>query len=738
MKQYIKEDDAHTSFMTGTFHGNAKGFGFVSVTGKETDFFIPEGLTETALDGDEVAIKARPFFYNDGISFGRAGRKQEAEVVHVTKRNTTEIVGTFYGRGQEGFVVPDNRRISSKVWILAGDTKGAANGHKVVAAITDYGEKFSAGRVSLSGESKTRPVGSLALTGKITEILGHMDDLGVDILSIVKAYHLPEGFPDGVMNEAVAIPQQIPEDISSSGSREDLRDELIVTIDAEDTKDIDDAISVKKIEDGDAVWELGVHIADVAEYVKEDSPLDKEALRRGNSNYLVDRVIPMLPHELSNGICSLNPGEDRLSLSCIMKLSRSGEVLESRIVETVIRSRAKLSYRGVLKLFQENDESEIKEQLKLQGVQRGLSSQSKEIASMLKRGRRLSRILSKKRKKQGEIEFDLPECKVVLDSQGKVSKIDLREKNEASILIENFMIAANETVAKTFYEKKVPFVFRTHGKPKEEKLKQLNEFVRHYGYTLHWEKGKIRSKDIQKLLFDLKGKPEENMISMQVLRSMQRAEYTTKCEGHFGLALSYYCHFTSPIRRYADLEIHRIIKEDLHHDLTKERKRHYQEILPEICKEISFSERRSDEVERETDRQKMCEYMEVRLGESFEGRISAVLGSGFYVQLPNTIEGYVPAKTLRDDWYEFHEETMQLVGRHTGKTYRLGDLIQVIVSSVDCSARTITFELDGSVYENRKRRKKHKKDKKKEKKNKRKKSLQHKEKGKKKKKSNRK
>ncbi len=726
-------------YIQGTYIANAKGFGFVCAEELEQDLFIPEGCTGTALDGDLVEVRLIPTFDGNVIPGGRDGRRQEAEVTSVVVRNTTTLVGTFYGSyGKSGdafsapdiegdvndasneaklsgygSVIPDNRKIPSDVRIPAGSTLGAVNGHKVVVRITDYGEngsysassgKFHGGRKGRSGHDR------MSLTGEVIEILGHMDDPGVDILSIMRAYHLPQNFPDEVMDEVRGIPQAISLSEKERAAREDWRDALTVTIDGPDTKDIDDAISIRRFTGRNkdlpraetAVWELGVHIADVAQYVREGTELDKEAAKRATSNYLVDRVIPMLPHELSNGICSLNPGEDRLALSCIMQMDKKGNVVDAHVAETIIRSDAKLSYPGVMRLFEDGDESEILEQLGLQGMCRGARTRAHAIAAMLRRGLRLSGILSKKRMADGAIDFEFPECKIHLDENGKVEEIVPYERNAATMMIENFMVAANETVAEHFYWLGIPFVYRTHGVPDEEKLQRLKTFVQGYGYRFRWSHGQVHPRELQSLLAELKGKPEEATISVMTLRSMQRALYTTTCGGHFGLALRYYCHFTSPIRRYPDLQIHRIIKEYLHGKLGEKRRRHYDSILPAVCLQSSNMERHADEAERETNKQKMCEYMKGHLGETFDGAISGVTGWGIYVQLPNTVEGLVPVRSLRDDYYTYVEERAQLVGERTGRTYGLGQNVKVSVASVDTMARTIDFELctdetDGEV-----------------------------------------
>ena len=677
--------------LQGTFDANARGFGFVTVEGMEEDLFVPPDKKGGAFFGDTVEVRLLPSFG------GRDGKRREAEVVRIVSRGFDHLVGTFERQNHQCFVTPDNRKIASDIRVAQEDSMNAVNGHKVVVKITDYGDG--------KGNAQHQ------LKGKVTEILGHMDDPGVDILSIIRAYDLPGEFPEEVMKEVRRIPQTIgpalqefPEPKEPVGAdletpagagheteeyvREDWRDITTVTIDGPDTKDIDDAISVEKVGDH---WILGVHIADVAGYVKEGSALDKEALQRATSNYLVDRVIPMLPHELSTGICSLNPGEDRFALSCIMTLDRKGTVTDSRVAETVIRSDAKLSYPGVMSLFNEKDETEILQQLQLQGVRRGIKGKSHKIAAMLRRARRLARILARARIARGSLEFESSECDIILNEAGIPVQIVPHKRNEATDMIEDFMLMANATVAQTFCRLQLPFVYRTHGQPSEDKIAQLSRFISNYGY--HLPGHDVHPKEIQKLLEELKGTPEESMISMMTLRSMQRAEYTTSCDGHFGLALKYYCHFTSPIRRYPDLQIHRIIKEYLHGKLTGKRTEHYQSILPAVCSQSSSMERRADEAERETDKQKKTEWMHGHLGETFGGVIDGVTGWGFYVQLPNTVEGMVPVASLTDDYYNYDEASNSLVGERTGRTFRLGQKVKVIAAAADVQARQIDFTL---------------------------------------------
>ena len=663
-------------YLEGVFESNARGFGFVSVDGMDRDLFIPPDRTGGAFYHDTVQVRLLPERERNSAPIGKGERRQEAEVTRILERGTKSLVGTYTRENKAGYVTPDNGKIHADIFVSRQDSMGAVNGHKVVVKITDYG-------------SPNKPV-----QGRITEILGHMDDPGVDILSIIRAYDLPGEFPDDVKEEVSHIPDHVDvkadQDTAAKG-REDWRKVPTVTVDGPDTKDIDDAISVEKTKTG---YRLGVHIADVAQYVKEGSPLDKEALNRATSIYLVDRVIPMLPHELSNGICSLNQGEDRYALSCIMDFDEKANLVDSRVVETIIKSDAKLSYPGVMKLFEEKDDSEIENALKMQGYT-ATKTRALELCRMLRRGLKLAKMLEQKRAERGSIDFDFQESEIILDENGKPLDIRLHESNDATQMIENFMIAANETVAKTFCERKIPFVYRTHGQPLEEKIQGLRTFIGNYGYKLEGSDSEVTPLEIRNLLEKVKGTPEEAMLSTMTLRSMQRAEYTTECGGHYGLALKYYCHFTSPIRRYPDTQIHRIIKEYLHGKLDEKRIEHYNEILPFVCKQSSTMERRADEAERETDKQKKAEYMKERLGEVYEGKVSGLTGWGMYVELPNTVEGMVPVAEMGDDYYEFDDQNYILKGEHTGKTFELGQTVKVKCAACDIIARTIDFAIDG-------------------------------------------
>lgn len=657
-KQKIMKGDG--SVVTGTFISNSKGFGFVEVEGCKEDYFIPEEYTGGAFHKDIVQIQV--------LKEGR-GKRTEARVTAILSRGITQLVGTFEkSRGRFGFVIPDNTKIPTDIFVPAEHSKGAVTGHKVVVEITDYG----AGR---------KP------EGRIVEILGHINDPGVDILSVIKSYELPMAFPEKVLNQAERVLQEVTQ--ADRAGRKDLRNMTMVTIDGEDAKDLDDAVQVDF--DG-SFYHLGVHIADVTNYVQEYSALDREALKRGTSVYMVDRVIPMLPHALSNGICSLNAGEDRLALSCLMKIDLKGEIVDYEICESVIRVSRRMSYEVVRSLL-EDEGTEAWEKL---------HREYEDLLPMFRQMKDLSALLRRKRKNRGSIDFDFPECKIVLDREGHPVSIKPYVRNVATDLIEDFMLAANETVAQHFYWMELPFLYRVHDVPDEEKMQKLSVFINNFGYYMKSTdkrgskvgSGEVHPKEIQKLLDKIAGTPEEAMIARLVLRSMKQAKYSVVSSGHFGLACQYYTHFTSPIRRYPDLQIHRIIKEQLRGRLTEERIAHYKEILPQVASETSRLERRADEAERETDKLKKVEYMEKHIDEVFEGVISGVTSWGIYVELPNTVEGLVHVSRLSGDYFYYHESTCEMVGEATGKTYKLGMPVKVRVLECDRFTRTIDFDME--------------------------------------------
>ena len=580
----------------------------------------------------------------------------EGKITKIVQRGTQRIVGYYQSRKNFGFVVPDNERFLQDIFVPAERSKGAVTGHKVVVELTSY------------GENGKKP------EGKIVEILGHVTDPGVDILSIVKGYDLPTEFPEKVLNQAERVAKAVT--TADMAGRKDVRSWQTVTIDGEDAKDLDDAVSLVK--EGEN-YILGVHIADVTNYVQENSALDREALERGTSVYLVDRVIPMLPHTLSNGMCSLNAGEDRLALSCIMTVDPSGDVIAHEIAETVIHVDRRMSYTSVKKILTDHDEAEILEY--------------KELVPMFERMQELSGILRARRKKRGSIDFDFPETKMILDENGKPIDIKPYDRNVATKIIEDFMLLANETVAEDYYWQELPFVYRTHEAPDEEKIRTLATFINNFGYSMHIGVNEIRPKEIQKLLTKVEDTPEEAMISRLALRSMKQAKYTAENDGHFGLAANYYTHFTSPIRRYPDLQIHRIIKDNLRGRMNESKIEHYQSILPEVAKRSSEMERRADEAERETIKLKKVEYMQAHIGEEFDGVISGITKWGMYVELPNTIEGLVHVTNMTDDHYEYNEERYEMIGMHTRKVYKLGEALRVQVLDADRLMRTIDFKI---------------------------------------------
>lgn len=633
--------------IVGTYTAHARGFGFVTVEGEAEDIFISEDDANGAFHNDqvEVVIKASP-----------QGKRKEGKITKILSHGTTTLVGYFQKNKSFGFVIPDNQRFAQDVFVPLERSKGAVTGHKVVVELTKY------------GDSNKKP------EGKVIEILGHVNDPGVDIMSIVKGYDLPTEFSEKVLNQA----ERVAKDVSTAdmAGRMDLRGWTMVTIDGEDAKDLDDAISITK-EDGNYI--LGVHIADVTNYVQEKSALDREALKRGTSVYLVDRVIPMLPHTLSNGICSLNAGEDRLALSCIMTINEKGCVIDHKIAETVVHIDERMSYTSVKKILEEEDELEIE--------------RYRELVPMFKLMAELSRILREKRTQRGSIDFDFPETKMILDESGKPIEIKPYDRNVATKIIEDFMLLANETVAEDYFWQEIPFVYRTHESPDEDKIKKLATFIHNFGHSMHISNKEVRPKEIQKLLAKVEGTAEDALISRLALRSMKQAKYTPENTGHFGLAASYYCHFTSPIRRYPDLQIHRIIKENLRGRMNEERRDHYDKLLTEVAKQSSQRERLAEEAERETVKLKKVEYMSSRIGEEFEGVISSITKWGIYVELPNTIEGLIHVTNLYDDHYNYIEDSYEMVGEHTGKTYKLGQTVMVRVIGTSKVERTIDFEL---------------------------------------------
>ena len=636
--------------LRGVYQAHPRGFGFVTIEGETDDIFIPEKETNGALHGDTVEIL---------LTASPEGKRKEGKIVKIAERGTAKIVGLYQvAKGKHyGFVIPDNQRFLQDIFVPEERAKGAVDGHKVVVELTSY------------GSDNAKP------EGKIVEILGHVNDPGVDIMSIVKSYDLPVEFPEKVMNQAERVPEEVSD--ADMAGRKDLREWVMVTIDGEDAKDLDDAVSLTRTEDGKN-WILGVHIADVANYVQERSALDREALHRGTSVYLADRVIPMLPHRLSNGICSLNAGGDRLAMSCIMTVDAKGDVIDHEICESVIRVNERMSYTSVKKILEDHDEEETTRYI--------------DLVPMFEEMEQLAGILRNRRHQRGSIDFDFPESKIMLDEEGHPMEIRSYDRNVATKIIEDFMLLANETVAEEYYWREIPFVYRVHETPDEDKIKKLAILINNFGYSLHIS-DEVRPGQIQKLLAKIQGSPQETMISRLALRSMKQARYTPENDGHFGLAARYYPHFTSPIRRYPDLQLHRIIKDDLRGRMNEKKMEHYQTILPEVTRQASETERRAEEAERETIRLKKAEYMEAHIGEVFEGVISGITNWGIYVELSNTIEGLVHVANMYDDHYDYYEDRYEMVGEHTGKTYKLGETVYVRVIDADCLTRTIDFEM---------------------------------------------
>lgn len=638
-----------TGLVYGCIQGHARGFGFfIPEDTSEADAFIPADSMHGAMHGDRVWVRL-----TDQI--GRNGAP-EAEVVLVAHRAYERIVGTYEQDGKAGgYVVPDDTHLPMDMLILRERTQKAQLGDKVVAQIMQY------------------PDGRRPMLGTITEVLGPKNAAGTDVLSIIRQFDLPEAFSKSAARQAKLLKQSVSDD--DLLMRENLKDKCIVTIDGADAKDLDDAISLERLSNGN--YYLGVHIADVSAYVKEGSALDRDALSRGTSVYLIDRVIPMLPTELSNGVCSLNPNEQRLTLSCFMEIDQTGKVVGHRLAETVIESRHRLVYDDVTKLL----EGDKEQRARYQG-----------IVPMLEELERLALLLNEKRVKRGSIDFDLCDSKIVLDANGRPVSVDQESRGIANRIIEECMLIANETVARHMFYLDMPFLYRVHEVPDKDKLTDLNVFLQTLGYGIKNVKD-VHPRALQRVLEQAKGTKEENIVSKVTLRSMKKARYCETCLGHFGLAAKQYCHFTSPIRRYPDLMVHRIIKELLHGKMDERRINKLRERLPEIAKQCSDRERVAMDAERAVDDLKKCEYMKERIGEMYAGVIAGVTSFGFFVALPNTVEGLVRAVTLEDDYYQYEEKNYRMVGRNHGHVYRLGDEVQVRVVSVDLDARNIDFEL---------------------------------------------
>ncbi|AUI37268.1 ribonuclease R [[Bacillus] caldolyticus] len=640
------------NLVRGKVIGHPKGFAFV--TPEEPgldDIFIPPSELKNAMHGDTVLVR---------VQADSSGARREGTIVRIVERGVKEVVGTYTESKYFGFVIPDDKRIVNDIFIPKHAANGAVEGHKVVVRLTSY------------------PEGRMSAEGEVVRILGHKNDPGVDILSIIYKHGLPLQFPDDVIEHANRVPDVITE--QDLEGRRDLRGEMIVTIDGEDAKDLDDAVTVTKLENGN--YKLGVHIADVSHYVEEGSPIDREAYERGTSVYLVDRVIPMIPHRLSNGICSLNPKVDRLTLSCEMEITPQGEVVRHDIFQSVIRTTERMTYSDVNKILVDKDEA--------------LREKYAPLVPMFELMAELADILRTKRMKRGAIDFDFKEAKVLVDENGKPYDVVLRERSVAERLIEEFMLAANETVAEHFHWLNVPFMYRVHEDPKPEKLQRFLEFITNFGYVVKGTGNQIHPRALQQILEAVRGEPEEMVISTVMLRSMKQARYDAESLGHYGLSTEFYTHFTSPIRRYPDLIVHRLIRTYLiNGQMDPETQRKWAEKLPEIAEHASNMERRAVEAERETDDLKKTEFMEDKIGMEFDGIISSVTNFGLFVELPNTIEGLVHVSYLTDDYYRYDERSYAMIGERTGKMYRIGDEITVRVINVNKDERIVDFEVVG-------------------------------------------
>src|SRR4051794_10363138 len=642
------------NLIRGKLTGHAKGFAFVipEEPGMD-DIFIPPNEINNALHGDTVLAR---------VSSESSGQRKEGTVIRILERGMTKIVGTYTESKNFGFVIPDEKKFAGDIFIPKAASNGAVEGHKVVVELTTY------------------PEGRMSAEGEVIEILGHKNDPGVDILSVIHKHGLPQEFPGEVLQQANEAPETIDE--SEIENRRDLRNEMIVTIDGADAKDLDDAVTVTKLANGN--YKLGVHIADVSHYVTEESPIDKEAAERGTSVYLVDRVIPMIPHRLSNGICSLNPKVDRLTLSCEMEIDSDGEVVNHEIFQSVIKTTERMTYSEVNRILTEQDEE--------------LFERYEPLIPMFQLMEELAEALRGKRMHRGAIDFDFKESKVLVDEEGKPTDVVLRERSVGEKLIEEFMLAANETIAEHFHWMDVPFIYRIHEDPKEEKLRRFFEFITNFGYIVKGTANSVHPRALQEIIEEVKGKPEEMVISTVMLRSMQQAKYDPENLGHFGLSAEYYTHFTSPIRRYPDLIVHRLIRTYLiEGKLNETTKAKWDARLPEIADHSSKMERRSVDAERETDELKKAEYMEDKIGEEYNGMISSVTNFGLFVELSNTIEGLVHVSYMTDDYYRYDERHYAMIGERTGHVYRIGDEITVRVINVNKDERSIDFEIVGMV-----------------------------------------
>ena len=635
----------NSNLRKGILRMNKKGFGFVEVSGEEEDIFIAPDNINKALNNDTVIVE---------ILNKNSGEKREGRIVKTLERDLSTIVGEIYFKKDKGYIIPDDKKLDIQLEIDRDKSHGAVDGHKVVVKI-------------LRNITKNR------YKGEVVRIIGHKNDPGVDILSIVCKYEINDTFPEEVIEELDSIPEEVRE--QDKKGRKDLTDVTIFTIDGDDTKDIDDAISVEKLKNGN--YKLGVHIADVSYYVKEGSPLDKEAMDRGTSVYLVDRVIPMLPHKLSNGICSLNPGVERLAISCVMEIDNNGKTVDYEIFPSIIKSRLQMTYKKVNQVIEENEIPEGYEP----------------FVNDLKLMDELSQIIRKAKINRGYIDFDVDEAKIIVDENCHPTDIVLRNRGRGENLIEDFMIQANECVATHIFYMDLPFIYRVHEYPKEEKIRDFISFVQNLGYTVKFNTKDISPKAIQNLINQLKDKKEFKVLSSLLLRNMQKAIYLPQNLGHYGLASKCYTHFTSPIRRYPDTTVHRLLRTYLFNDdMSNQTINKWQEKLVYIAENSSFKERESVECEREVEDMKMAEYMEDHIGEEYKGIISGVTNFGMFIQLDNLVEGLIHVNDMKD-YFSFDEVTQSLIGERTKEKFTLGDEVLIKVKAASKEAKTIDFEL---------------------------------------------
>lgn len=641
----------------GKLVSHKKGFGFVESDEEYTqDLFIPADSLNGAMHNDRVIAEITTPATDE--------KRAEGRIIKVVERAITDVVGTFQESKNFGFVLPDNKKFNKDIFIPKKFFNGARGNDKVVCRITQW------------------PTEDRKPEGKIIEILGQKGDRYVEIASVIREHGLPEEFPKKVLDEAEKVAIEIPQE--EIDRRLDLRDMNIFTIDGEDAKDLDDAVSIEVLDNGN--YKLGVHIADVTHYVKEKSKLDKEALKRATSVYLVDKVIPMLPKTLSNGVCSLNPFEDKLTLSVFMEINHKGDVVKHDIKETIINSKARMTYTEVSDILEKDDEK--------------LKKTFAKVADDFFTAEKLARILMKRREKRGAIDFDFPEAKIILNNDGDVVDIVQYERRISNRIIEEFMLITNETVAEHFFWLNMPFVYRVHETPAHEKIETLNKFISTFGYVIKGDLESVHPKALQGIIEQIHGKTEEKAISTIMLRSLKQARYSPECVGHFGLAAQYYSHFTSPIRRYPDLQIHRIIKEFLNGKISQKRQDQLAQIVDYASTQSSEREREAELAERDVKDIYKARYMEDRVGEEFVGIVSSVTSFGMFIELDNTVEGLVRLADMGDDYYIFDENTFTILGERTKKMYRIGDVVKIKVEKVNVDFKEIDFKLLGKIEEN--------------------------------------